>query len=109
MEQKSLSNATASLVLGIISIVGSCLFAGLVGLITGIIGLVISGKDKKEYAANPEAYTEQSYKLSKAGRVCSIIGLILSALAFIFVIIYVVFMGAAFSMMPWEEMQNSGY
>ena len=108
MEQKSLPNATAALVLGIISIVSSCFLFGLVGLITGIIGLVLGNKDKGLYAATPEGYTESSMKLSKAGRVCSIIGIILSALAAIFFIIYVVFMGAAISALPWEEMSQGG-
>ena len=107
--QQSLPNATASLVLGIVSIVTGCVLAGVIGLITGIIGLVLSGKDKKAYAENPEQYTESSYKQSKAGRVCSIIGLILGSLAFIITIIYVVFMGAAFAALPLEDMNSGGY
>ena len=94
--------------LGIISIESSCFLFGIVGLFTGIIGLVLGNKDKGLYAATPEGYTESSMKLSKAGRVCSIIGIILSALAAIFFIIYVVFMGAAISALPWEEMSQGG-
>lgn len=108
MEQKSLPNATAALVLGIISIVSSCFLFGLIGLVTGIIGLVLGNKDKGLYAATPEGYTESSMKLSKAGRVCSIIGLILSSLAAIFFVVYVLIMGAAITSLPWEEMSQQG-
>lgn len=107
--QKSLPNATASLVLGIISIVTGCFIFGIIGIITGIIGLVLSGKDKKAYAENPEMYSESSFKQSKAGRICSIIGLIIGGIALVFTLIYVVFMGAALTALPWEEMSNSGY
>ena len=106
MEQKSLPNATGSLVLGIISIVGSCFAWGVVGLICAIIGLVLSKKDKTLYAANPEAYTESSYKQSNAGRVCSIIGLIFSILVFVISAIVVLIWGAAILSLPWEEMQQ---
>lgn len=105
-EQKSLPNSTGALVLGIISIVTSCFLGGIIGLITGIIGMVLSGKDKKAYAENPEGYTEASFKLSKAGRVCSIVGIILSAIIFLLTLVYVVMMGAAFTALPWEEMSQ---
>ena len=85
-----LPNATASLVLGILSIV-FCVTYGTIGIILGIIGLVLANKDRKLYQANPEAYSIDSYKNSNAGRTCAIIGLILSAIFFLFAIAIFVF------------------
>ncbi len=83
-----LPNATATLVLGILSIV--------VCFICGIVALVISNKDVALYKANPELYTESSYSNIKAGRICAIIGLALLALGLIIYIFIIVF---AFSQM----------
>jgi len=81
----SLPNATAVLVLGIISIVG-CLFYGIPGLICGIIALFLHKKDKNLYLSD-EAKYEVSFKTSKAGNVCAIIGTSLSALYFLIMLI----------------------
>src|SRR5882762_6811613 len=86
-QQVALPNATAVLVLGIISIVG-CLCSGIVGLICGIIALVLAKKDLQLYSSNPEAYTIASYNNLKSGKVCAIVGLSLSSLAFLYVLIY---------------------
>lgn len=86
---KSLPNSTAVLVLGIISIVG-CVCYGVVGIVTGIIALVLHKKDKELYDSNPSAY-EASFKNSNAGKICAIIGLILSSLYIVGLIIYFVF------------------
>jgi hypothetical protein len=48
MEQQKLPNATAVLILGIVSIVGCCCY-GLPGLIAGIIALVLAKKDGELY------------------------------------------------------------
>lgn len=81
--QQNLPNATASLVLGIISIVSTICYG--FGIVFGIIGLVLANKDRRLYRAEPEQYTAASYGSLNAGRICSIIGIILSAL-FILVI-----------------------
>lgn len=73
-----LPNATAVLVLGIISIIG-CLFYGIPGLICGIIALALHTKDKKMFESNPVLYGD-SFKNSRAGFVCAIIGVSLSSL-----------------------------
>ncbi|MFT4778501.1 MAG: hypothetical protein ACJAU0_001006 [Flavobacteriales bacterium] len=106
--QRSLPNSVASLVLGIVAILGTCLY-GVVGLICGIIGLVLANKDKKMYAETPEEYTESSYKLSNAGRICSIIGLILSAIYIVTILVILIIFGATAASLPWEEMSNGGY
>lgn len=88
-----LPNATAVLVLGILSIV-TCWLYGLPGLIMGIIGLVLSNKAKQEYEKNPSAYSLTSFNNMKAGRICAIIGLCVSALFFLYIIVVLAFVGA---------------
>ncbi|MDP2388274.1 MAG: hypothetical protein Q8M29_18015 [Bacteroidota bacterium] len=77
--QQDVPNAMAALILGICSLV----FCGL-GPILGTIAIVLSGKGKKAYEANPTMYKESSFKNLKAGRVCGIIGLIVGGLVWIF-------------------------
>lgn len=64
-----LPNATATLVLGILSIV-AC-------FICGIVALAISSKDLALYKANPGSYSEAAFGNLKAGRICAIIGIVL--------------------------------
>jgi hypothetical protein len=93
--QQALPNATASLVLGILAILGGFCY-GLFGVILGIIGLVLSNKDRRLYAENPDVYSSASYSTSNSGRVCSIIGLVLGALVLVIIIFYIVVFGAMF-------------
>lgn len=83
-----LPNATATLVLGILSIV-LCIFYGIFGLILGIIAMGLHSSDKRLYEKNP-AYYEQSFKNAKAGFICGIIGTSLSALFIIFLILAII-------------------
>jgi hypothetical protein len=85
--QRALPNATAVLVLGILSIV--------LCFICGIVALVLASGDKKLYDASPESYTSGSYDLVKAGRICSIIGLCLWGVV---LIIYIFFFAVMFKM-----------
>lgn len=78
-----LPNATATLVLGILSIV--------VCFICGIIALAISNKDISMYRANPELYSEASYNNIKAGRICAIIGISLQLIGIVFYIAIIAF------------------
>jgi hypothetical protein len=103
--QQPLPNATGVLVLGIISIVG-CFCYGVIGLICGIIALVLSGKANTLYTANPTLYTEASYKNLKAGKICAIIGISLSAIFLIIIIIEIIFIGTMFSSMPWGDIMK---
>jgi len=84
--QQTLPNATAALVLGILSIV--ICFAGVV---LAIIALVLANKDLRMYNASPEVYSPASYNNLKAGRICAIIGLILQGLIIIFYAIVFIF------------------
>ena len=101
-----LPNASAVLVLGIVSIVG-CFCYGVVGLACGIIGIVLANKDMQRYRAAPELYTPSSYSNLKAGRICSIIGTSLSALYVIIAIIFFAIWGS-FVTNPvfWQQLQN---
>lgn len=107
-QQRSLPNATAVLVLGIISIPG-CFCWGIVGLICGIIALVLAKKDLALYRVTPELFTPGSFNNLKAGRVCAIIGLCLSAIYLAYVVFLLVTIGSisAASMQEWaRQMQN---
>jgi uncharacterized membrane-anchored protein len=88
--QQDVPNATLVLVMGICAIV----ICGL-GPILGTIGLVMSGAGKRLYQANPSMYKESSFKNLNAGRICSIIGLCLGVLVWIYYIVVLVFVGAA--------------
>lgn len=86
---QQLPNATAVLVLGIVSIVG-CIFYAIPGIVCGIIAIVLHNKDKQIYASNPTAF-ETSFKNSKAGNICAIIGLSLSLLYLLIILYLVIF------------------
>ncbi len=103
--QQQLPNATAVLVLGIISIVG-CFCYGIIGLILGIIALVLASKANTLYQQNPGAYSETSVKNMKAGKICAIIGTCCSAVYFVVLIIYIVFIGTVLTAMPWESLMR---
>ncbi|MNK12914.1 hypothetical protein D3C87_309920 [compost metagenome] len=81
----SLPYATACLVLGIISI-ATCWIYGVPGVVCGIIAIVLHMKDRRIYLSDKEKY-EHSFKTSKAGLICGIIGLSISA----FMLIYFIF------------------
>ncbi len=90
MDKRNLPNATAVLVLGILSIITCCCW-GVIGLILGIIALVLAKKDLVLYQENPDLYL--NYSNLKIGRVLAIIGIVLSTLFLIFTIYIRVFVG----------------
>jgi uncharacterized membrane protein len=85
--QQPLPNATAVLVLGIISIALCWLFLGIPSVACGIIAIVLGNKGMAQYKANSGAFTNTSFNNLKAGRVCGIIGLCLSAIVLLLVIL----------------------
>lgn len=89
--QVSLKNSTIILVLGILSILGCCLYGA--GLILGIIALVLASKDLAKYNAQPDNYTKTSFSNIKAGRICAIIGIVLSILFIIYLIVLIRLLG----------------
>lgn len=98
-QKQEIPNATLVLILGICSIVLGCF---IVGIILGIIGLVVSGKSKRIYQQNPEMYS--NYGTLNAGRILSIIGLILGILTTLYVIAMFVFIGTF--AIPWSELSE---
>ena len=93
-----LPNATATLVLGILSVVFGCFF---IGLVLGIIALSISKKGKDMYLQNPKEYS--GYGALNAGRILAIIGVVLGALYTVYYIILVAIIGgSAFSFWNWD-------
>lgn len=86
MKQINLPNANTVLVLGISSIPACCCF-GLPGIILGIIAVFLSLKDQKLYFENVDLFKESSYKNLEAGKICAIIGIILSSL-YLTILIY---------------------
>lgn len=83
---RSLPNTTAVFVLGIVSILLSCFF---IGLLPGIIGLLLSREGRGLHKTNPNLYKD--YGLLKAGFILSIIGVSISALYAIFMLTLIIF------------------
>lgn len=96
MNQQKLPNATAVLVLGIVSIIGCCCY-GVVGIITGAIGLYLYKKDNELYKKNPDLYSD--YSNLNTGRILCIIGLILSVL-------YIIYLVVMISTIGWDAMKD---
>ncbi|KFF00455.1 membrane protein [Chryseobacterium formosense] len=90
MNQQKLPNATAVLVLGIVSIVGCCCY-GILGVIAGIIGLVLYKKDNQLYQSNPTLYSD--YNNLNTGRILCIIGLVISVLYLILNVVLIAVFG----------------
>lgn len=92
MEQRNLPNATASLVLGILSI-PSCFCYGLLGLALGIIAIILGKKAKKVYAEDPNTYS--GIGNANAGYITGIVGVILGALYLILIVFLIATIGWA--------------
>ena len=101
----NLPNATAVLILGIVSIV-TCFCYGIVGFICGIIAIVLAGKDARLYNTDPSRYTPSSYGNLKAGRICAIIGIVLSALYLLIIIVLISTIGLEALRHPDQLMQH---
>ncbi len=83
MEKQKLPNASAVLILGILSILTCCCW-GIIGLVLGIVALVLAKKDTALYMENPELY--QGYSNINIGKVMAIIGIILSSIYLLFML-----------------------
>lgn len=101
MEKHKLPNATAVLILGILSIPTCCFYGA--GLVFGIIALVLAKKDIQLYKTDPALY--DGYSNVNTGRILAIIGIVLSAISLISSI-YFISMGEE-GMMQWmQQMQE---
>lgn len=83
--KEKLPNNIIVLILGIISM-PLCFCYG-IGIITGTIGIVLAQKDLKFYRENPERY--EGLGNVQAGKVMSIIGIVLSVL-FLLIIVWMI-------------------
>lgn len=99
LTNQKLPNATAVLILGILSILTCCCY-GVIGLILGIIALVLAKKDLALYKENPHSYT--NYSNLNVGRILAIIGIVLSALY----LIYIIVLFSTLGMEGIEQMQQ---
>lgn len=107
MDQQTLPNSQAILILGILSIPLCCCY-GVVGLVLGVVALVLAKKAQAEYDTNPEGYS--GIKNVTTGKTLAIIGIVLSVLFLLFVI-YVNFFVPEEQVLEWqrqlEEMQKA--
>ena len=107
-----LPNASTILMLGIFSIVIAfcCGLFAMVGLILGIVALALAPKVIEMYNANPCKYTESSFKNVSAGKICAIIGVVVSGLLMLIGLMYFAIAGGAiwtiFDKIPWDKYLN---
>jgi hypothetical protein len=88
-QKQPLPNASATLVLGIMSVVLGC---GILGLVLGIIGLVISKEGKDLYLQDPYSYS--GYGNLNAGRILSIIGIVIGSVTMLWLVFLISIGGA---------------
>lgn len=81
--KQKLPNSTAALTLGIIGIIFSL---GFIGVILNILAIIFGAGAIARYEANPDKYSEGSLSQAKAGKVLGIIGLALFGVVLILVI-----------------------
>jgi len=97
---ENLPNSNLILVLGILSI-AFCWwhFISVIGIVLGILTLVLARKEKTLYEGSPGKFSAISYNNVKAGRICAIIGLVISLLVFASVIL--IFLGILATLPFW--------
>ena len=101
VRRKQLPNATAVLVLGIISIPTSFCY-GFIGITLGIIALVLAKKDLKLHKQYPDEF--DGYDNLNIGRICAIIGLSIGSLIFLLLLMYILFaFTMIFSALPFTN------
>jgi hypothetical protein len=96
--QVNLPNSNTILVLGILSLV-FCWWhiLSIAGIILSIVTLVLANKELAIFNAQPNSFTLSSLNNVKAGRVCAIIGLIISILVFIVALLMII---GIFALLP---------
>jgi hypothetical protein len=62
------------------------------------------------YQENPGKYTEGSFKNVNAGKICAIIGIVISGILILIGLVYIFIVGATlstlFGVLPWENLIN---
>lgn len=82
-----LPHAISAMVCGIVSLV----VTAYMGWIMAIVALNLWKKAKEEWLANPGKYSETSFKMANAGRICGTIGLIVGLVFMVYWIVYILF------------------
>lgn len=93
---KPLPNSVLVFILGICSLIFSCLF---VGFVTGILGVIFGDKSLKIYRENPSEFS--NFGLLNAGYIMSIIGLVLSSITVLYFVFFVGTISAFWSNALW--------
>ena len=85
---QNLPNANMILILGILSVV-LCWwhFISMAGMVLGLVALVMANRELKLYSSNPGIYSISSLNNVKTGRICAMVGLIISVIIFTFVML----------------------
>ncbi|MFY8138056.1 MAG: CCC motif membrane protein [Flavobacteriales bacterium] len=96
---EKIPQSTTVLILGIASIPLCCFFFGLPSFLIGIVNLVLHSKATNAYKENPGKYTAGSLSNLKAGKICTIIGLI-------FGIIMILLSAWMISTFGWDVMND---
>src|SRR5690606_21355923 len=125
MNQSKLPADPLSLILGIIAlviIIGGCCCYGIpaiISLVLSIIGLMSANRSLAEYDANPEAYSHQSRSNVAIAKVINIIAVILSSLATLIMIGFLILYGTIlsfdlfdnyeFNNRNWDEEEQTDY
>jgi len=89
IEKQKLPNATAVLVLGILSLLGTCCYG--FGIVFSIVALILFTIDVKKYKANPDLYS--NYSNLNVGRILAVISMILSIAFIAFVVWFIMQIG----------------
>ena len=86
--RQNLPNANTVLILGIASIL-LCWwhFISVIGIALALTALILANKETRLYYQNPGIYSESSLNNVKTGRICALIGLIISLIIFAFVVL----------------------
>lgn len=90
--------AVASMVLGILSIV-TCMMYGLPGLICGILAMVYAKRSR--LAVQSGQGHPIAVSMARAGRLCGLIGMILSLVFFVFIALYMIFIFVFVGFAAW--------
>ena len=74
-----------------------------------IIAIILGGKAVRLHKVNPGTYSISSYNNANAGKICGIIGTVLSSLYILYVILYFIFIGTLmtsfFAGFPWDTIK----
>ena len=86
--RQNLPNPNTVLILGIASIL-LCWwhFISVIGIALALTALILANKETRLYYQNPGTYSESSLNNVKTGRICALIGLIISLIIFAFVVL----------------------